>query len=77
MIPPIERTYDMFSLILSFSLSIILNALNFQVLAPLQAIFIADMGKQVVMDQVDTIEIGEDIDDLFQDFHDFFDGLEL
>ena len=60
----------MFSLILSFSLSIILNALNFQVLAPIQAIFIADIGKQAVMDQVDN-SLEEIVNEVVHDVFDF------
>jgi hypothetical protein len=57
----------MFGLIFSVGLSIILNALNFEILAPLQVIFIADMGKQVIMDEVVTDEIESIVDDLFSD----------
>lgn len=57
----------MFGLIISVGLSIILNALNFEILAPLQAIFIADMGKQVIMDEVATDEMEGMFDDLFGD----------
>ena len=56
----------MFTLIFSVGLSIILNALNFEVLAPLQAIFLADVGKQVVMDTIDN-EVEEVVHDLFND----------
>jgi len=56
----------MFNLIMSVGLSILLNALNFEVLAPLQAIFIADIGKQVVMDQIEGVD-DEIFTDLFDD----------
>lgn len=62
----------MLGLIFSVGLSIILNALNFEILAPLQAIFIADMGKQVIMDEVVTDEMEGMFDDLFGDV-DIFD----
>lgn len=60
----------MFSLIFSVGLSIILNALNFEVLAPLQVIFITDMGKQAVMDQLDN-SLEDMIDEVVHDVFDF------
>ena len=60
----------MFSLILSVGLSILFAAIDFG-LAPFQAIFMMDIGKQVVMDQVDnTLEETVDaiLDDIFAGF---------
>jgi hypothetical protein len=53
----------MFSLTLSVGLSIILNAMNFEILAPFQALFLADVGKQVMMDVIDANEVINDIFD--------------
>jgi hypothetical protein len=55
----------MFSLILSVGLSIILNAMNFEILAPFQALFLADVGKQVMMDVIDDEVINDIFDDVF------------
>lgn len=58
----------MFSLILSVGLSILLSALDFG-LAPLQTLFMMDVTKQTVMDQVDD-DLNEVVSDLFTDIFD-------